>query len=165
MDDIDPQITSEQTLFFLCDNTYDGFPVGCNKGVEDCILLDSGENVSFQRLKQLFNEKKISSGITLDFNSNERLLNGIECHSQFDYMTQQMAKINFQTLKQTYILDYLAGQYILLDFGNEWLLPIYVLNDKYIRAQSHIIHIHDLQNYVQMELENGDFIRVRMIFN
>ena len=73
-------------------------------------------------------------------------------------MTQQMTKVNFQVLTQSYIHDYLTGQYILFDFGTELLLPVYVLNGKCIRAQRHIIHIHDLQNYCQTELKKGDFI-------
>ena len=94
----------------------------------------------------------------MDFNGNERLLDGDEWHGQFDDMTQQIAKIDFKSLQKSFIHDYLTGQYILLDFNSEWLLPVYELNDKFVRAQSSIIHIHDLQNYVQTELFNGDFI-------
>ena len=61
-------------------------------------------------------------------------------------------------MKTEYIKYHLTGQYILLDFNTDVLLPIYVMNDEYIRVQSRFVHIHDLKMFVQTELENGDFI-------
>ena len=114
--------------------------------------------MSFNELRNEYAKNGIPTGITLDFNGNERLLDGDDWHVQFDYMTQQISKIDFRNISKSFIHDYLAGQYILLGFECEWLLPVYILNNKFIRAQSSIIHIHDLQNYVQTELHNGDFI-------
>ena len=79
------------------------------------------------------------------------------------FCISQISKIDFNSISKSFIHDYLAGQYILLDFDTDWLLPVYILNDKFVRAQSSIIHIHDLQNYVQTELHNGDFILKRSI--
>ena len=165
--DIDKNATSDHTLFFQCQNGYDGFPVGIQKAKSsddskedemDLLLLNNGNYVSFNELRNLSAQNQIQTGITLDFNGNERLLDGDDWHVQYDYMTQQIAKVDFNNLSKSFIYDYLAGQFILLDFDSEWLLPIYVLNDKFIRAQSCIIHIHDLQNFYQTELHSGNFI-------
>ena len=157
--DMDPKANDGHTLFLLTQDGFNGFPIGIDTKSANCILLNDGNYYTIPQVVNRFNNKQIDLGITLDFNGTEDLVkNGGELHNQFLSVTQQMAKIEAKNIKNLFVHDYLAGHYVLIDYGTDWFLPIYVLNDEYVRAQSHIIHVRDLIKYLHTHYERGDFV-------
>ena len=156
LDDFALHAQISDTLFLLTQDGYHGFPIGVLSYEQNEILLNNGSNISVIQMQRDFKNKKIPTGIALDFNGIETLIDKNGIHEQFDPITQQIAKIkNIETLN---IQGFLASQYILLDFDTPWLLPAYVLNNLYIRTEKRIIHVQDLHKYHDSSYKNGDFM-------
>ena len=97
-------------------------------------------------MQQDYRNNKINTWIALDFNGAERLITKYSIHDQFRSMTQQIAKVG--NCNNISIQGFLAGQYVLLDFDTDWLLPVYILNDLYVRTERRIVHVKDLDRCV-----------------
>ena len=111
-----PHAQIADTLFLLTQDGYYGFPIGVSPYEQEEILLNNGSNVSVRQMQQDFKNNQISTGIALDFNGIETLIDKNGIHEQFDPIIQQLAKVtNIKTLN---IQGFLAGQYILLDFNS-----------------------------------------------
>ena len=156
---IAPAVKASDTLFLLTPDGLNGFPVGLSPNDEDCFLLDNGTYMSLPNLQKAYKENQIDIGIALDFNGIEQLVNGDGIHPQFQQYSQQVARIDGLNLQKIQIQGFLAGQFILLDFGTDYLLPVYILNNFYVRSQSMVVHIQDLAKFYSIALDQGDFIK------
>ena len=108
--------------------------------------MNNGNYISIVQLQQEFKNKNIPIGIALDFNGPEILCDKNGHHEQFNQITQQMAKV--ENINKYNIQKQLAGQ-------SEWLLPVYILNDIYVRSQKRIIHVEDLyMNWSAIEVRD-----------
>ena len=61
---------------------------------------------------------------------------------------QQIAIVNINKLCKSSILSYFIGQFILLDYGTDSFIPIYVYTPTIIRTDQHILMINDIRQYV-----------------
>ena len=161
LDDFAAHAQIADTLFLLTQDGYYGFPIGVSPYEDEEILLNNGSNVSVKQMQEDYKNRKIPTGIALDFNGIETLIDKNGIHEQYDPITQQLAKIT--NIKSLNIQGFLAGQYILLDFNTPWLLPIYVLNNLYVRTQRRIVHVQDLQMYHDSFYKNDEFINKNYI--
>ena len=161
LDQFAPHVQIADTLFLLTQDGYHGFPIVVSPYENEDILLNNGNNISLRQMQQDYKNKKIPTGIALDFNGIETLINKTGLHEQFDPITQQLAKLS--NIKSLNMQGFLAGQYVLLDFNSSWLLLIYVLNNLYIRTQRRIVHVQDLQMYHDSFYQNGEFINKNYI--
>ena len=146
---------SADTLFLLTDD-YHGFPIGVAPGEENPILMNNGTYVSLKQLQQDFKNNKIQTSIALDFNGIETLIDNYNIHDQFKSFTQKMAKVG--KCDNIIIQGFLTGQYVLLDFETGWLLPVYILNDQYVRTETRIVNVKDLDKCYYQFYDQGEFI-------
>ena len=161
LEEFAPHAQISDTLFLLSQDEYYGFPIGVTPFEREEILLNNGTNVSVRQMQQDFANGKIKTSITLDFNGIETLINKNGLHKQFDPITQQLAKVkNIESLN---IQGFLAGNYVLLDFNSKWLLPVYILNNLYVRTQRRIVHVQDLRMYHDSFYKNGEFVNKEFI--
>ena len=73
--------------------------------------------------------------------------NNISLHYQKP--CQQIAMVELNKLIKSSILSYFIGQYILLDFGQDSYLPIYIYSPTIIRSDQHIVMLSDIKQYLK----------------
>ena len=56
--------------------------------------------------------------------------------------------VNINKLIKSSILAYFIGQFILLDFGKDSYLPIYVYSPTIVRSDQHILELNDIRQYM-----------------
>ena len=60
---------------------------------------------------------------------------------------QQIVILDLTKARNSRILTYMIGQYLLIDYGADQYLPIYVLSPTIIQTNHHIVHIEDIDEY------------------
>ena len=162
IDQISSSVKDSQTLFLLSPDGLNGFPIGVQPASKQCIILNSGKRQTIAGMQKKFQENKIKLTINLDFNGFEPLYDSQkqELHQQLQPPVQQMVSMDISKLQKVsvFMQSHMAGQYILLDFGMEHVMPIYVLNDQYFRTPTHIVHILDLPKFVTQYFDNTNAI-------
>ena len=124
-----------------------GVPIGINKSTKSIILNDSVW-WTWRDFKTKFNQNNIERYQNLDFRGYEMLVNQNRFNVNYDKPCQQIAKVNINKLCKSSILSYFIGQFILLDYGCDSFIPIYVYTPTIVRTDQHIVMLSDLRQYV-----------------
>ena len=45
----------------------------------------------------------------------------------------------------------MIGQYVLIDYGEDQFVPIYILSPTIIQTNHHLVHIEDIHDYVTQQ--------------
>ena len=130
--------------FILLDNSGSyGVPIGINKSTKSIILNDSVW-WTWNNFKVKFNQNSIERYQNLDFRGYEMLVNNNGYNINYEKPCQQIAIVNINKLCKSSILSYFIGQFILLDYGTDSFIPIYVYTPTIIRADQHVLMVKDI---------------------
>ena len=140
---------SELCTFMLLDNTCEyGAPVGIIKESKS-ILLNDNTSIAWNEFKQCMYQNEIIKYQNLDFKGNNYLLTIDTIDNNFKPPVQQIANVDLKKLINSTILSYFIGQYVLLDFGTDKFMPIYIYSQRFIRSCQHIIMLKDIERYIE----------------
>ena len=114
------------TTFMLLDDTCEyGAPVGIIKETES-VLLNDNVSITWNEFKQRMYHNDIIKYQNLDFKGNNYLLTIDTIDNNYKPPVQQIANVDLEKLSKSTILSYFIGQYVLLDYGTEHFMPIYI---------------------------------------
>ena len=140
---------NDLSTFILLDESCEyGAPVGIVKQSES-IFLNDCSIISWNDFKQSMYQNEIVKYQNLDFKGNNYLLTSDTIDDNFKPPVQQIANIELEKFKNSTILSYFIGQYVLLDFGTDKFMPIYIYTPKIIRSCQHIIILEDIERYIE----------------
>ena len=135
---------NDLSTFMLLDNSCEyGAPVGIIKESE-AILLNDNNSISWNEFKHSMYENDIIKYHNLDFKGNNYLLTLDTIDNNFKPPVQQIANVDLEKFSKSTILSYFIGQYVLLDYGTDHFMPIYIYSQRIIRSSQHIIMLEDI---------------------
>ena len=135
------------TFMLLNKSNEYGVPIGIDKGHER-IILNSNERLSWGDFKMKMAEDDIATYLNLDFGDFEPLIDGNNLNNHFKPPCQQIAMVDIDKLCQTKLLTWSIGQYVLLDFGTDVYLPIYILSAEMVRTSGENVLLKDIKKLV-----------------
>ena len=136
------------TFMLLDQSGIYGVPIGINKYSKSVILNDNTW-YTWSEFKVKFNKNEIERYQNLDFKGNETLLNNEYINNNYKPPCQQIAMVDIDKLSKSNILSHFIGQFVLLDFGYDSYLPIYIYSPTLIRSNQHIIVLSDIKKYIE----------------
>ena len=135
--------------FMLLDNSCEyGAPVGIDKESK-LIILNDNTRMSWSEFKNKMYNNDIIKYQNLDFKRNNYLLTLDTIDNNFKPPVQQIANVDLKKFSKSTILSYFIGQFVLLDYGTEHFMPIYLYSQRIIRSSQHIIMLEDIERYIQ----------------
>ena len=132
----------------LLDNTNEyGACVGIVKNTESIVLNDNSV-MKWDAFKQCMFHNEIIKYQNLDFKGNNYLMTIDVIDNNCKPPCQQIANVDLSKLKDSRILSYFIGQYVLLDFGTDKFMPIYIYTSRIIPSCHHIVILEDIERYI-----------------
>ena len=139
---------NENSTFMLLNKSHEyGVPIGIEKG-RNRVILNTNERLPWGDFKMKMAEDDIITYLNLDFGAYEPLMDGNRLNNHFKPPCQQIAMVDIDKLCQTKLLSWSIGQYVLLDFGTDIYLPIYILSAEMVRTSGENVLLKDIKRFV-----------------
>ena len=137
---------SSSTFMILDASGSYGVPIGIDKRHRQVILNDRTRMV-WTTFKINMKNNKIIKYQNLDFQGIEYKLTQDILDRHYQPPAQQIVRLDLTKERRSKILTYMIGQYLLIDYGADQYLPIYVLSPTITQTNHHIVHIEDIDEY------------------
>ena len=163
----------EDTFLILDENGFNGVPIGIASFNDNSIVLSNGDMMCWNEFCEKMNNEELSKSINLDFCGKSEFVNKNMINPQFTGSNQLISKMDIDAASRSSINTAYVGQYILIEYGTSFYLPIYVLGPKLFRTNKYIVQLADIslflmdQNIQSTELLyktsikcNGKFVQI-----
>ena len=141
------QFQNKDTFMLLDESGRFGTPVGIDRNKNEIILNDR-TRMNWTTFKTQFNQQNLIKYQNLDFQGLEYKLTQNLLDRHYIPPAQQIARVDLIKASKSLILQYMIGQYVLLDNGQDQFLPIYILSPTIVQSCAHLVHIEDINEYV-----------------
>ena len=141
------QFTNSNTFMLLDESGRFGIPIGIDKNKNEIILNDR-TRMSWPTFKTQFNNQNLIKYQNLDFQGLEYKLTQNMLDRHYIPPAQQIARVDLIKASKSLILQYMIGQYVLLDNGQDQYLPIYILSPTIVQSCAHLVHVEDINEYI-----------------
>ena len=138
----------DDTFLILDEGGFDGVPIGLVSYNQKTIGLSDSTVMTWDEFTEKLNNNEIMTSINLDFCGQSAFFNKERINPQFTGSNQLISLMDINEASQSSINSAFVGQYILIDYGAAFFLPVYILSPNLIRTNNFIVQLSDILSFV-----------------